>query len=237
MSHAFREIGFTGAVKALQTERGSRAAYARGEEGPRRAHLLTDRERAFIAARDSFYIATVSETGWPYVQHRGGPTGFVKILDERTLAFADYGGNQQYMTVGNLRGDERVSLILVDYPRRSRLKVFGRAQWVLAQEDEALLARVLDRAYPTSPEHVLVVRVEGYDWNCSQHITPRFSEADLEERVRPLRARVDELEAALAAAARALEGVRAAAEGPPEPGRPEAKSAGEAAPRESSGSA
>jgi uncharacterized protein len=179
MTHRFAELMFTPAVKAMQTLMGSRSAYERLADpaAPERARLGED-ERQFIAARDSFYMATVSETGWPYVQHRGGPEGFIKILDDRTIGFADYRGNRQYVSVGNLDKNDRVSLILVDYPNRRRLKIIGHAKLVDARAAPETIARLRDGDYAARIERAMVIAIEGFDWNCSQHITPRFTAAE-----------------------------------------------------------
>ena len=144
-------------------------------------------------------MATISETGWPYVQHRGGPKGFVKVLDERTIGFADFRGNRQYVSVGNLQGDDRVALILVDYPNRRRLKLLGRARAITAEDDPVTLGRLEVPGYRAKVERGLVIAVEAFDWNCPQHITPRFTEEEVAAAVAPLHARIAELEAALAA--------------------------------------
>nr|MDJ0860232.1 pyridoxamine 5'-phosphate oxidase family protein [Dinoroseobacter sp.] len=127
MAHAYHDIAFTDAVKSIQDLRGSRASYARFEDGPLRGDQIGPNEAAFISARDSFYIASTGATGWPYMQHRGGPTGFVRVLDEQTLGFADFSGNKQYVSLGNIKGDDRVSLFFMDYANRTRLKMFGKA--------------------------------------------------------------------------------------------------------------
>jgi predicted pyridoxine 5'-phosphate oxidase superfamily flavin-nucleotide-binding protein len=163
-------------------------------EGDRAFDRFTERERAHIASRDSFYMATVSETGWPYVQHRGGPAGFLKVVDDRTLAFADYRGNRQYLSVGNLAADDRVSLILVDYPRRTRMKILGRIEHVAVDADADLAALVADPDYYGQPERILKVHLEAFDWNCPQHITPRFTQAEVTEAIAPLQVRLAELE-------------------------------------------
>ena len=196
MGHRFAELAFTDGVRTLQEQEGSRASYARFEGGEAHHHRLGPAEAAFLAARDSFYLATVSETGWPYVQHRGGPPGFLKVLDERTIGFADYRGNRQYVSLGNLGGDDRVSLILVDYPRRRRLKLLGHARTV---EDPATVARLAMPGYPAKVERGLLIEVAAFDWNCPQHLTPRFTEAEIAAAAAPLHARIAELEAALAA--------------------------------------
>jgi predicted pyridoxine 5'-phosphate oxidase superfamily flavin-nucleotide-binding protein len=198
MGHRFAEIAFTDRVKAVQDAQGSRAAYARFEGGESNHDRLGPAEAAFIAARDSFYMATISETGWPYVQHRGGPPGFLKVLDERTIGFADFRGNRQYVSVGNLTADDRVAMILVDYPRRRRLKILGHARPVTAGDEPATVQRLAVAGYPAKVERGLVIAVEAFDWNCPQHITPRFTEAEIAAAVAPLHSRIAELEAALA---------------------------------------
>ena len=175
MGHRFLEIAGTPAVHAAQAEHGSRQAYARMEGGVPRNDRLGDDEIAFIAGRDGMVMATVSETGWPYVQHRGGPPGFMKVLDERTIGFADYRGNKQYLSVGNLRADDRVALLLIDPAQRRRLKLLGRAESVDLAEAPALASRLVDSAYGAKVERGFRIRIEAFDWNCPQHITPRFT--------------------------------------------------------------
>ena len=196
MGHKFAEIAFTPGVRAVQAALGSRVHYERAEAGEDSHHELGPAEKAFIESRDSFYMASVSETGWPYVQHRGGPAGFVTVLDHRSIAFADYRGNRQYISVGNLGHDERVALILVDYPTRTRLKLLGRGR--LGGPDEAaVLPTPASQGYRARAERHIIVHVEAFDWNCPQHITPRYTEAQIEAAVRPLRVRIRELEAEL----------------------------------------
>jgi predicted pyridoxine 5'-phosphate oxidase superfamily flavin-nucleotide-binding protein len=199
MGHRFMEIAFTANVKREQAANGSRSSYARGEGGAPYADRLGPDEADFISKRDSFYMASVSETGWPYQQHRGGPEGFLKVLDEQTLAFADYRGNRQYITVGNVRGDDRVSLILVDYPNRRRLKILGRATILEGAAAAEALERVATPGYKARVERAIVIRVEAFDWNCPQHITPRYTEAQVRSVVSPLQERIQELERQLAA--------------------------------------
>ena len=196
MGHRFAELAFTPKVKAFQEALGSRRGYARMESGKDSHAALGPREAAFIAERDSFYMASVSETGWPYVQHRGGPVGFVRVLDERTLGFADFTGNRQYVSVGNLSGDDRVSLFFMDYPNRTRLKLLGRAERIGLDRPE-LLAKLALPGYPAEVERGFRIRVEAFDWNCPQHITPRFTLAEVEAATAPLRQRIAELEAKL----------------------------------------
>jgi predicted pyridoxine 5'-phosphate oxidase superfamily flavin-nucleotide-binding protein len=180
MSRAFAKITFTPSVKAAQQRYGSREANRGFELAEDSGSELTDRETKFIAARDSFYQATVSESGWPYVQHRGGPQGFLKVLDASTIGFADFRGNVQYLSVGNLSANDRVSLILMDYANRRRLKIWGRARIVHTDEAPELLAQLEVPSYRARVERGIIVRVEAYDWNCPQHITRRFSEAEVE---------------------------------------------------------
>jgi predicted pyridoxine 5'-phosphate oxidase superfamily flavin-nucleotide-binding protein len=199
MSHRFADIAFTDAVKAAQEQYRSRSHNERLQRmgGPHDA--LGDAETDFIAERDSFYMATVSETGWPYVQHRGGPPGFLKVLGPKTLAFADFRGNTQLISAGNAAGDDRVSLILMDYRRRQRLKLLGRIRFEDASlvEPEILKAAQLPN-YRGRVERVAVIEVEAFDWNCPQHITPRFTEAEVRTAVQPLHDRILALEAELA---------------------------------------
>lgn len=202
MSRAYTDLAFTPTVRAVQTRLGSRSAYAPLDHTDDRRDTLGEREREFIEARDSFYQATVSETGWPYVQHRGGPVGFLKVLDEKTLGFADFSGNRQYISVGNLLGNDRISLFLMDYANRRRLKLLGRVRLVSEAEDPALVARVEMPHYRARVERAFVIEVEGYDWNCPQHITPRFTEAEveaeLEAAVAPLQTQLQQLQDELA---------------------------------------
>jgi uncharacterized protein len=197
MGHKFAEIAFTPTVKALQERLGSRANYARLEGADAdRNHILGPSEAAFIAQRDSFYMASVSETGWPYVQHRGGPEGFVRVLDEKTIGFADFGGNRQYVSVGNLSKDNRVSLFFMDYPNRTRLKLLGRVKLFEPNETETL-AKLTVPGYRARIERGFLIAVEAFDWNCPQHITARFAPAQIELSTVPLRKRIAELEAQL----------------------------------------
>ena len=188
MARAFAEIAFTPNVQAVQQQMGSAEPYAKflkSDADP--ADRLGDAEAEFIAARDGFYQATVSETGWPYVQFRGGPAGFLKVLDDRTIAYADFRGNRQYLSVGNLAGDDRVSLILMDYPNRRRLKVWARARLVDGAADPDLIARLHDADYRARPERAVILTVEAFDWNCPQHIPQRLTMQELEPLVAPMR--------------------------------------------------
>lgn len=195
MAHAYAEIAFTPAVRAEQERLGSRAMYARSEGGDPFNDVLGEAETAFIATRDSFYLGSVSETGWPYIQHRGGPEGFLKVLGPRQLGFADFRGNRQYVTLGNLKGDDRVSLFLMDYARRGRLKIFGHAQ---ATDDPAILEKLALPGYRAKVERGMLIDVEGFDWNCPQHITERFTLAEFETVSTKLTDRIAELEGEVA---------------------------------------
>ena len=196
MAYKFLDITATPSVQAAQAANDSREMWAQFK-GHRTFDRFTAREVAFIEARDSFYLATVSESGWPYVQHRGGPAGFLKVLDEETLGFADFRGNRQYISLGNVDADDRVAMILVDYPRRVRLKILAhmRAHNLAAEPDIA--ERLALPGYAARVERAFVLRLEAFDWNCQQHITPRFTLADIEPAVSSLRGRVAELEAEL----------------------------------------
>ncbi|MDM4766556.1 pyridoxamine 5'-phosphate oxidase family protein [Pelomonas sp. SE-A7] len=198
MSRAYSDLAFTPAVRAMQTRMGSRSSYARLDQAEDRRDALTEREAEFIEKRDGFYQATVGETGWPYVQFRGGPAGFLKVLDARTLAYADFRGNLQYISVGNLEGNDRVSILLMDYANQRRLKILGRVRLVSATEDPGLLARLRDPQYRAQVERAFVITVEAYDWNCPQHITPRYTEAEVEQAVQPLRAELEQARLELA---------------------------------------
>ncbi len=177
MGHQFAAIAFTDSVREVQQTLGSRARYAAMDEGEDTNNVLGEREATFIAARDSFYMASVSETGWPYVQHRGGPVGFVRVLDDTTIGFADFRGNRQYVSVGNVLKDDRVSLFFMDYPNRKRLKLLGRVR-LIELDDPRLNDLALDD-YRARVERGIVIKVEAFDWNCPQHITPRYTAAEI----------------------------------------------------------
>ena len=197
MAHKFAEIAFTPVVRAIQTQQGSRSGYARMDGGDDYNHQLSGREALFIGGRDSFYLSSVGETGWPYLQHRGGPAGFMKVLDERTIGFADFAGNRQYVSTGNFSTNSRVALFFMDYPNRTRLKLLGRVRTIGLDEPE-LLARLEDADYPAQIERGFVIEVEAFDWNCPQHITPRFTQAEVEHQLTELRAENQRLQDTLA---------------------------------------
>ena len=193
MSYGFLDIAITPSVRNAQAKMGADHLW-QDFKGNRKFDRFTENEAAFIAERDSFYMATVSETGWPYVQHRGGPPGFLKLVDDRTLAFADYRGNRQYISTGNLAADDRVSLFLMDYAHRARLKIYARVETLALDDAPDLTALVTVPEYKAKLERVFRLRLEAFDWNCPQHITPRFSEPEISEAIRPLRDRLAELE-------------------------------------------
>ncbi len=198
MGHKFAEIAFTDTVKSIQSNMGSRKMYTRMEEPSEDYNnLLGPNEAAFISARDSLYMATVSETGWPYVQHRGGPQGFVKILDEKTIAMPDFRGNKQYVSVGNLTKDDRVSLFFMDYANKTRLKLLGRVSLVGLDKPD-IIEKLQMPDYRGHIERGFVITVEGFDWNCPQHITERYTLPDIEKSVSVLQDRIIELETRLA---------------------------------------
>lgn len=193
MAYGFLDVAVTPAVREVQEQLGV-AHMWENFRGDRDFDRFTDQESGFIADRDSFYIATTSETGWPYLQHRGGAKGFLKVLDDRTLAFADYRGNFQYISMGNLSVNDKACLFLMDYPRRTRLKIYVHAETVPLDADAALTATVLEGA-PGRAERIIRLRLQNFDWNCPQYIVPRFTEAQLEDGLRPIRDRLAALEA------------------------------------------
>lgn len=203
MPRHFAQLTFTDSVKAVQARHGTRSHAERYEASEIANEELGANESEFIGARDSFYLATVSETGWPYVQHRGGRPGFLKVLDAKTLAFADFRGNLQYQSVGNLQNEDRVCLILVDYPQRRRLKLLGHARSVdiadaeVSEDALALLGQPQTDDPGARVERVLLIKVAAFDWNCPRHITPRFSERELADLIDPLHQRIAALEARL----------------------------------------
>ncbi len=193
MSYGFLDVAMTPSVKTAQARMGADHVW-RDFKGHREFDRFTENEAAFIADRDSFYMATVSETGWPYVQHRGGPRGFLKMADERTLAFADYRGNRQYISTGNLAADDRACLFLMDYPHRARLKIYAHVETLGLDDAPELTALVTLPDYKAKLERVFRLRLKAFDWNCQQHITPRFTEGEIADAVRPMRDRLAQLE-------------------------------------------
>lgn len=192
---SFGALVFTPAVKALQASHGSRRQYARMERSEASRQRLGPSEIEFIGTRDSFYWATTGSTGWPYVQHRGGLPGFLTVVDDTTLALADYRGNKQFISAGNLLTDSRVAMIMVDYPAQARLKILGRVDVFAGSQADEWLPRVRITGDAAVIERVFVVHVEAYDWNCPQHITPRYTTAQIQQAIDPLEERLRELEA------------------------------------------
>ena len=201
MGRRFAEIAFTPLVKEQQKQRGSRHLYERIEKSNmQKSNDLGDRlgpsEQEFIQQRDGFYMASVSETGWPYIQFRGGPKGFLRVLDPQTLGFADLRGNTQYISVANLHHDDRVALFLMDYPHQSRLKILGRAKIHEGNAEALKLIESLRMPGEKSrAERALIIHVEAFDWNCPQHITPRFTQEELATALEPMQRRLQDLEA------------------------------------------
>lgn len=196
MTAQYQRIVFTPKVKAQQEAHGSRQHYSKYEDAPDRPDTLGEPEMAFIAARDSFYIATVSENGWPYLQHRGGPVGFLKVLGPSTLGMADFRGNRQYISVGNADTDDRAALFLMDYANKARLKLLVRMRRVAMDDD--LAAGLIDPDYRARVDHGLLFEIEAFDWNCPQHITERFTKAEIAPAIAHLQDRIAALETELA---------------------------------------
>jgi predicted pyridoxine 5'-phosphate oxidase superfamily flavin-nucleotide-binding protein len=194
MPYGFLEIAITPSVRAAQAAMRSEHLW-QNFKGHREFDAFTPDEVDFIAQRDSFYLATVSQTGWPYIQHRGGPPGFLKVLDAKTLAFADYRGNRQYISVGNLAADDRAALILMDYAAKARLKIYAHVEAAALDADPTLTERVAVPGYKAKPERILLLHLATFDWNCPQHITPRFTEREIAKAMRPLQERLAALEA------------------------------------------
>ncbi len=185
MNRNFTKFAFTDSVKKSQEQYGSRKSYARMETSGDQ-FVLTEREIPFIQSRDSFYMATVGENGWPYVQYRGGPKGFLKIIDKTTLGYADFRGNMQYISVGNIKSSRKASLFLMDYPSQQRLKIWAESEVIDADQDSELLQSLEIPGYKARIERMIIFRVQAYDWNCPQHITPRYTSDQIAEGVAKL---------------------------------------------------
>lgn len=192
MKRPLSDVAFTESVKAVQQRMGSRKHYERMETAGGWENAISKDLAGFIGDRDSFYLATANAKGQPYIQHRGGPKGFLKVLDERTLAFADFAGNRQYITVGNLAENKQAFLFLMDYVNQTRVKIWGTAEVV---DDPRLVKQLTDPAYKGKSERAIRFHVEAFDINCRQHIRPRFTQEEVEALVQPLRDRLAELEA------------------------------------------
>jgi predicted pyridoxine 5'-phosphate oxidase superfamily flavin-nucleotide-binding protein len=195
MGRRFAELAFTPLVKEQQLRHGSRRQYERIEQYDNAGNRLGPDEQAFIRERDGFYMASVGESGWPYIQFRGGPRGFFQVIDDQTLGFADLRGNKQYISTGNLLQNDRVALFLMDYPAQSRLKILGHVE---IHEDGVLAKQWIERlrvpGEKSPAERALLIRVEAFDWNCPQHITPRYTQEEFAEILEPIRRRMDALE-------------------------------------------
>jgi len=196
MARAFATIAFTPAVRTQQSRMGSAEGYNKFLAGDvTHPDELGPQEVAFIAARDGFYQASVSQTGWPYVQYRGGPAGFLRVLSSNAIAYADFRGNRQYISTGNFAGNERVSMILMDYPNRRRLKIWGRVRLIEGADNPEILAQLHDPSYPAHPERAVLITVEAFDWNCPSHIPRRFTLEEAEEEFAALRRENEALKA------------------------------------------
>ena len=201
MAKNYPALAFTDAVKKMQEKAGSRSSYARMERDTY-VDGLTENEIQFISNMDSFYLATIGENGYPYIQHRGGPKGFLKVLDKKRIGFIDFRGNMQYISVGNMATNNNAAIIMVDYPARARLKILAKAS-IIELNDDAALYDLLDlKDYQFRPERMMVFDIEAYDWNCPQHITPRYTLEDIEEGFASQREQI----AALQAEIKALKG-------------------------------
>src|ERR1039457_5584912 len=196
MGRRFAELAFSPLVKRQQQQHGSRHLYERVERSSDLGDQLGPDEQAFIRERDGFYMASVSETGWPYIRYRGRQKGFLRVMDARTIGFADLRGNTQYISVGNLQHDDRVALFFMDYPAQSRLKILGRAKVHEGGEEAMKLIEAVRVPEEKSPaERALLIHIEAFDWNCPQHITPRYTEEELAKILEPMRRRLESLEA------------------------------------------
>lgn len=198
MSHKFYDLTFTPSVKAAQEHYGTRKNYARFEGGESDFNGLTDAESDFIEQRDGFYIATVNEDGQPYIQFRGGPIGFLKVMDDRTLGYADFRGNLQYISVGNLAANDKAAVFLMDYPNQRRLKILVRVDVKDAKDDPELIEKLTMRDYKAKIERAMILHVEAFDWNCPQHITPRFTIDEIRQMNEPLYEHIRKLEEKIA---------------------------------------
>ena len=196
MNDYVSDIAFTPAVKVEQEKRGSRGGYAKMAERKDWRDCVDEDLRGFLAERDSFYLATANSQGQPYIQHRGGPKGFLKVLDEKRLAFADFAGNKQYITLGNLAENDKAYIFLMDYANRRRIKIWGRAEFV--EGDEEILSRVSLSGYQGKVERAILFTIEAWDVNCPQHITRRYDEPTIAVATEKLTARISALEAEIA---------------------------------------
>jgi predicted pyridoxine 5'-phosphate oxidase superfamily flavin-nucleotide-binding protein len=179
MREYISDIAFTDTVKQIQKDKGSRNAYANMEQNSGWEYTVNSFLRDFIAERDSFYMATVNSEGYPYIQHRGGPKGFLKVIDQQTLGFADFRGNRQYLSYGNLKDNNKVSLFLMDYPNKARIKVWGTAE--VREDDQELIEKLSTSVDKKNIEHAFLIHIEAWDRNCPKYITPRYTLEELEK--------------------------------------------------------
>jgi len=189
----YAELAFTDAIKKLQERLGSRVSYERMQKMSY-VDGLTEYETDFIAQLDSFYMSSFGENGYPYIQHRGGPKGFIKVIDKSTIGIVDFSGNKQYISVGNISKNPKVSLILVSYPLRARMKIYAEAEIVEIDEDHNLYNFLRPQDYKFKPERMILFHIKAYDWNCPQHITPKFSVAEMQEIFEPQKQYINKLE-------------------------------------------
>ncbi|MEQ1923957.1 MAG: pyridoxamine 5'-phosphate oxidase family protein [Pyrinomonadaceae bacterium] len=194
MSHKFFDLTFTPSVKAAQEHYGTRRNYARFEGGEPDFFGLSDAENDFVEARDGFYMATVNEGGQPYIQFRGGPKGFLKVLDDRTLGYADFRGNLQYISVGNLKANDKAALFLMDYPNQARLKLLVRVEVKDAKDAPEIIEKLTMPGYKAKIERAMILHVEAFDWNCQQHITPRYTIEEIRAMTAPMTEHIEKLE-------------------------------------------
>ncbi len=194
MGHSFFDQTFTESVKKAQERYGSRRTYSRFEGGPPDFIGIGDVEADFIEARDGFYMASVNSVGQPYIQFRGGPPGFINVIGEKTLAFADFRGNMQYISVGNLNENRKAALFLMDYPNQTRLKILAEAEVIDAADDPVLIAKLTIPGYKAKIERAIVLTVEAMDWNCPQHITPRYTMDEVRQMISPMNEHIAKLE-------------------------------------------
>ena len=195
MTDNFTELAFTDSVKEQQEKYGTRSAYARMEQGGKFRNQLTWQEQAFIKNRDSFYLASVGENAWPYMQFRGGPKGFLKVTGDNTLAFADFRGNGQYISTGNFSDNKKTMLFLMDYPNKKRLKIWAEAEVLDPVDHPELVEQLTPQGYEATVERIIVFKVHAFDWNCPQHITPRYTQEEIKDSQQKLTTRIAELEA------------------------------------------
>ncbi len=193
MAKNFAEIAFTDAVKKLQTKHGSRNGYERMEKF-NIIDGLTQSEIGFIQNRDSFYMATTGTNNYPYIQHRGGPRGFLKVLDSKRLGYIDFSGNKQYVSVGNIETNNKVSLFIMDYANKSRLKIFATSEVIELNDNPKLLESLNLNNYNFKPERMIIFNIEAYDWNCPQHVTQRYTMVQIEDAINPLKTHITNLE-------------------------------------------